>query len=200
MFCLYDTQTNTVINRWDKVPASIALPNGDQIEGAESGFSQESWVIAPYTDSDLPPTQFHSSSGETASLVDGTVVISRQWTACTLEEAKASASERLARWRLAAETAGFEFGGMLISTDRNSQNKITAAWISAKLDSAYTVPNWKVGPFTFITLDNSTIITIGDAVRTYVQQCFNAEQEKSAAVAAASTIEDVAVVMNGLEG
>lgn len=199
MFCLFNTTTNEIAAKWDRVPSSLVLPNGDQIEGASAGFQAGEWIIAPYAYVDEAPSRFHVAGAEVASFQDGVVNISREWEPVSLANAKAAASDQIGRWRFEQETAGFDMGGMHVSTDRESQSKIIAAWASAKLDPTYTVPNWKLGPFTFVTLDNATVIMIGDAARAHVQASFNAEQEKSGAVDAATTIEEVATVLASIE-
>ena len=92
----------------------------------------------------------------------------------TLEQARADKLAALAERRWQAETGGVLVGGMPVKTDAGSTAKITAAYVQAKANPAFTV-NWKVDKAMFVTLDAATIIAIGDAVTSHVQACFDHE-------------------------
>ena len=77
--------------------------------------------------------------------------------------------------RYAIETGGTTVGGIAIDTTRESQGKLTAAWAKAKSDPAFQINNWKTSQGAFVTLNNATIIVLGDAVLAHVQACFDAE-------------------------
>lgn len=79
------------------------------------------------------------------------------------------------RWQ--AEVGGTTVGGIPVSTDRESQSKLTAAFVQADKNPAFNIPNWKVAPGTFVTLDATTIIALGNAVTAHVQACFDREAE-----------------------
>lgn len=90
----------------------------------------------------------------------------------TLESRRVAKLDELADYRWQREVGGVAFLGAVISTDLNSQAKITAAYAMAKLDAGYTIPTWEVVPGVFMPLDNATIIAMGEAVRTHVQSTF----------------------------
>lgn len=98
----------------------------------------------------------------------------------TVEELLAYLAEK--RWRV--ETGGCPFGGMVIKTDRESQIKMTAAWTRANADPAFSIPNWKIAPGVFISLDNATILAVGDAVTAHIQACFDMEEALTAEILA----------------
>lgn len=105
----------------------------------------------------------------------------------TLEQARAdklaAAAER--RWR--AEIGGALVGNMPVKMDAVSTAKITAAYVQAKANPAFTV-NWKVDTAMFVTLDAATIIAIGDAVTAHVQACFDREMVLATAIMLAPDI------------
>ena len=82
--------------------------------------------------------------------------------------------EALAERRWRAETGGALVGNMPVKSAASSTAKITAAYVQAKANPAFTV-NWKVDKAMFVTLDAATIIAIGDAVTSHVQTCFDHE-------------------------
>lgn len=93
------------------------------------------------------------------------------------------------RWKM--EIGGIAFGGGVIRTDGNSQAKIAAAYFSAKADPSYNIPTWEVVPGEFISLDNATIIAMGEAVRNHVQDTFNRKATLHLAINALETTEAV---------
>ena len=68
---------------------------------------------------------------------------------------------------------GITISGVTVATDNVSQQRLIAIRVLAKEDDNYTV-NWKTENG-FQTLNASQIIAVADAVRTHVQQCFDAE-------------------------
>ena len=109
-----------------------------------------------------------------------------------LEELKAAKLAELAEARWRAETGGVSAGGMTVRTDRESQAMITGAALQAMMDPEYSC-RWKAGEG-FVTLDARTILGAAMAVRAWVQGCFDREAELAAAVAAATTKEEVAAI------
>ena len=87
------------------------------------------------------------------------------------------------RWQ--AETGGVVINGVPIKTDRDSTSKITAAYVQAAANPAFSV-RWKVDTGTFVTLDAETIIAIGDAVTTHAQACFDREDVLTTAILGAA--------------
>ena len=90
-----------------------------------------------------------------------------------LKAAKLAALEQK-RWEV--ETGGMMFNGMPAPTHRDARSVVTAAYIRATEDPAYTVPNYKIAPATFVTLDSATIIAYADALETHVQAAFDRER------------------------
>lgn len=107
----------------------------------------------------------------------------------TFAENKAAKFAALASMRFAIETGGMFFNGVPIRTDRETCGIITAAYVSAMNDPAYTVPNWKVADGVFIILDAPTILALSTAVRAHIQSAFDHEAEISAQITAAETQE-----------
>lgn len=95
------------------------------------------------------------------------------------------------RWEV--ETGGIVFAGVPIKTDEDTQRKITGAYVRATRDSGFTV-QWKIGPATFITLDATTIIGIGDAVTAHIQDAFATEAALSDAVVQASDWTELSAI------
>lgn len=61
---------------------------------------------------------------------------------------------------------------------------VTAAYIQAKTDPAFTIDPWKISPGRYVTLTAPQIIAINDALTTYVQSMFAKNRDIDAAVAA----------------
>lgn len=77
------------------------------------------------------------------------------------------------RWE--KENGGMVLNGMLIHTDDRSKTMILGARVKADGDPMFTT-KWKVGTNNFVTLDSLTIITISEAVLSFVDACFSKEQ------------------------
>lgn len=98
------------------------------------------------------------------------------------DTARAVLLSSIANLRWQKETAGITVAGLLINTERDSQNLINGAVVSSLLDPAY-VCNWKT-PEGFISLHADTLKAVGLAVRAHVQACFDQEAVLVAAVEA----------------
>ena len=114
--------------------------------------------------------------------------------AVSLEDAKSALLAALATRRWQAEEAGIVIGGVPIKTDRESQTKLTGAYLKADRDPEFTISNWKVAEGLFVTLDAATIIATGDAVTAHVQACFDKEAELTADILAAADAAALAVI------
>lgn len=90
------------------------------------------------------------------------------------DEMVAAAKQTIADERFIRETAGTIVGGVAVFTDRTTQMKLTGAAIRAQRDTAYTV-NWKQSDGTYVELNATQLIAIGDAVGDYVQACYDRE-------------------------
>jgi hypothetical protein len=109
----------------------------------------------------------------------------------TLEDAIAAKLAELDDHRWQMEISGAEFGGGMIRTDWNSQNKIAAAYIMAINDPEYVIPTWEVVPGVFVSLDNETIRSLGVTVRDHVQETFNRKSTLYPLISSLTTIEEV---------
>lgn len=87
----------------------------------------------------------------------------------------AELEDLIADQRYNAEIGGFDFNGLTVRSDRESQGLITGAALSALLDPSY-VCRWKT-PTGFIELNAEQTIGLARAVRIHVQSCFNREEE-----------------------
>ena len=109
----------------------------------------------------------------------------------TLNQLKEEALQNLAERRWIAEEAGTSVNGMSILTDRETQAKLTAAYVKASQNSSYIIESWKFAPGVFITLTSSMIILIADAVEAHVQACFHNEAVLSNQIVSATTKEEL---------
>lgn len=91
--------------------------------------------------------------------------------------------------RDAVQYGGMTFAGAPIATDTISQGKIVGAALSATRNPAYTV-NWKAGG-TFLALDATAILALADAVREFVQACYDREAALLAQINAATSPEEL---------
>jgi hypothetical protein len=147
--------------------------------------------IAPSEQPEVLPGQ-RAIEAEPASIGG---VWTQQWTVeGDLAAVKAAALDRLAERRWIAEEAGTTVGGMPLATDRVTQGKLTAVYFKALSDPEFTIPNWKLGPGTFVTLDATAIVAAGDAMRAHVQLCFDNEAAIAAAIEAAEDLATVAAI------
>lgn len=112
----------------------------------------------------------------TATTVD---LIGGQWTyVYAIEDAPILTPQELytynadKRWQ--AETGGFLFNGMTVSTDDRSKTMLIGARIKADSDPQFTT-RWKAPDGSFITLDATTVIAVSDAVLAHVDACFTKE-------------------------
>lgn len=86
---------------------------------------------------------------------------------------KPTLKAKLAEIRYNTVDAGFELGGVRILCDTRTTAYLTAIFIEAQADPAFTV-QWKA-PTGFVTLTSAMIAQISRAARGYVQKCFDAE-------------------------
>lgn len=111
----------------------------------------------------------------------------------TLAEAIAAKLQELSAIRYQKETGGFSFNGVSIATDDRSKTLLMGARIEAKeaIDSGgdYVI-SWK-SLDGFIDINAVTIIAISNAMRAFVQACFNAEKTHTAAISALALVDDV---------
>lgn len=89
------------------------------------------------------------------------------------DENKNFVKTQIAAKRYAEETKGIVVNGFAINTERESQNLITGAALSAYMDENY-ICRWKT-PAGFVDLDAATLISVAQTMRQHVQNCFDRE-------------------------
>lgn len=104
----------------------------------------------------------------------------------SLDDAKEKVYEKLAEIRWQKETAGFEFGGMFVPTDREA-SLIIQSLPDAPI-SAYKLRNgvW----LSDISLE--TVVALKEAHRAFVQAAFDWEKDETAKVSVMAGINEVA--------
>lgn len=112
----------------------------------------------------------------------------------TLEAAKAEKLAQIFEWRYEREVSGVVVDGAIISTDRESQAKLSSAYASLK-DGLLSSVNWKAQDGNFVVMTAQSIATVAGAVAQHVQSCFNAEMALTQQVNAAQTIEAINAVV-----
>lgn len=115
----------------------------------------------------------------------------------TFESAKADKKQEIAAWRYNEETKGVNVNGNIISTSRESQTSLSAAYTSMK-DGLISTVNWKMSDGTFVTLDLSTITVIAQAVVNHIQSCFDREMYYLNLLEQTTTIEQVKDIIPGV--
>ncbi len=119
------------------------------------------------------------------------------WTAKADADRKAELRAEAARVRWERETGGVVWSGHDVSTDRESQGKVTALYTLA-VGGLVTAANWKFSDG-FATLSAAEIQALGLAIAAHVQGAFDAEAQAVAAIEAGqiTTKADVASAILG---
>jgi hypothetical protein len=125
---------------------------------------------------------------------DGRPRLARTFSDIPLGDLKSEKLASLANRRWQAEEGGITIGGVPIKTDRESQTKLTGAYIKAKENPGFVIANWKVTEGVFVTLNAATIVGTGDAVTAHVQACFDREAALTVEVLAAGGAAAVAAI------
>ncbi len=111
----------------------------------------------------------------------------------TLEEAKVSKRAELAAYRYAKETGGFVWAGQTILTDDRSKTLLagarTAADAALANSETYEI-NWKSSGG-WVVLSAAMIVALSNAVREFVQACFDAEKAHDEAIEGLTLIGSV---------
>lgn len=84
--------------------------------------------------------------------------------------------EYAARKRYEVEIGGTTVSGYPISTDMENQARIIRAFIRAKNNATYTIPNWRLADGSFVALTNNAILVMGDGVHDFIDSCGDAEK------------------------
>lgn len=107
----------------------------------------------------------------------------------TLGDLKADAAAKIAASRYSLETAGIDFLGTSIKTDRESQATLNAAMTAVARNPLLEI-DWK-GANGWVKLGKAEVEAISDAVIAHVQACFTAEKNKLVALDALTTADEV---------
>ena len=107
----------------------------------------------------------------------------------TLADIKADAAQKIASSRYALETAGIDFYGTRIKTDRESQATLNSAMTAVARNPLLEI-DWK-GDGGWAKLGKAEVEAISDAVIAHVQSCFSAERAKLVALEALTTAAEV---------
>lgn len=79
--------------------------------------------------------------------------------------------------RQVREASGVNLGEGRLETDEKSRAVLTAAYVRARDNPGYAIPNWKIADGVYITLDAATILAAGTAVSDHIQACFDKNRE-----------------------
>ncbi|MEJ6008674.1 DUF4376 domain-containing protein [Novosphingobium aquae] len=123
------------------------------------------------------------------------LITSEAWSAPapSLDDLKTAQLKALADIRWKHEVGGTMVGGAPVPTDRESQAKLTSAYVLAAANPAFSL-RWKIALGLFVTFDAATIINIGDAVGAYVRACFDREDELTTEILTAPDAEALAEI------
>lgn len=185
-------KNNSTILSTHKPGSSFQVENGLFISNAQVGWSHNNYSLLEIDD---------NRTGDVFEVVgslrvNGSIVEYDISTA-GLADAKIIALKILANTRYAREIGGMVWNGMPTATDRDTQSKLVTVRILAKEDHNYAV-KWKTGSG-FVDLNATTIITLADAVRQHVQDCFDWEVVESVKIDAAESISALRTIKEGWE-
>lgn len=111
----------------------------------------------------------------------------------TLADFKAAKLAELASWRYEKEVGGINLGGATIDTDRDSQGKITSAYVALR-EGMVTSIDFKAKGGVWVTLGIAEVEPMAQAVVRHIQGMFTLEKEIAAQIADAQTIEQVQAI------
>jgi len=167
------------------LPSGVVIP-----EGIQASYDQEtsvlSWSIPPETEGGEPTEHTYTLTQQD---IDAAVA-SLAPDLATLKEAKL---KEIAAARFEFEVGGITVGGLPIPTNRDTQSKLTSAYVQATADPLLTL-RWKVSLGNWITLDAPTIIAVGDAVFAHVQSAFDQEEQLTQDVEDATNEAELSVI------
>lgn len=111
----------------------------------------------------------------------------------TLEQAKSQKLAALSAYRYSVDTGGFNWYGQDIATDDRAKTLLAGARTAADAAIAAGVDyqvNWKTSGG-WAVIDAATIVSLSNAVREFVQHCFDREKEHYDLIMALVTVADV---------
>jgi len=164
-------------------------------ETANGRFVDEGYPL--YVDflqkGNLPSLEIDNSVSDILEIVDNNVQYKSDYETIILNNAKIKAKNTLYNNRIIKDNGGFDFGGMLISTDINSQQILANAYVGAKNGLLETGTKWKTENGD-IDLTKEQVIVIYEAVFNYIKTNFTTEITKRALIDACVTVEEVEAI------
>jgi hypothetical protein len=157
---------------------------GESLDDVVSSFAPI-WIWLEKDMVVVPPAVGHKGGG----MQDHTPSVQAEQPA-TLESVRAEKLQEIMAWRYAREISGVAFEGVTITTDRDSQHKITGALMGMKDNFSATL-DWKASDGQWITLTVEMLTALSKSVFDHVQACYQMEKTYSQLVFAATTIEEV---------
>lgn len=112
----------------------------------------------------------------------------------TFEELKAQKLAALAAYRYGIETGGCPWNGQIIATDDRAKTLLAGARTAADEALSNGTPyhiNWK-STNGWVVLGAADIVAMSDAVRTFVQSCFDIERMHDLQISALTTTAELA--------
>lgn len=143
------------------------------------------------------PTEFHVEGTPTVTIVDDKAVIDKKWTPIDLAAAKAKAVEKLSELRRAKIDAGFDFGGVIVPCDDESQRVYTGAYVLAK-DFPDMKRKWKM-PTGFIELGATELQQLALLASQHVQAQFDWQAEQVALVETAKNVTEIDAILKAAQ-
>jgi hypothetical protein len=155
MIALQKISTNETLATWANAPPLFNCPLGE-VNGAQLGWTQGDYRLVEVADPEPDPP--------------------------TKDELRDYAARK--RWQV--ETGGIavtiEGISLSVPTDERTRGVLTAGYVKASANPAYTVHAWKMGPGVYFELNATDIIALGDAVEAHVQACFVANEAVDTAI------------------
>lgn len=110
----------------------------------------------------------------------------------TLDELKDNKRSEIALARYVAESAGCEWNGYTVATDRESRAILnTAKAVAEEMGALFTTSVWKMQSGQFVQITLSDMKNIGLAMASYAQGLFNKEAVLNDAITIAATKEEI---------
>lgn len=106
-----------------------------------------------------------------------------------IDKNKEILKQDLASYRYAKEVEGINFGGVMISTDREAQAQFNAAYNAMKEGLTDTI-SWK-GDGKWVDIDEALAREIASMAVLHVQKCFKCEKSLSEDIDALNTIPEI---------
>jgi hypothetical protein len=166
-------------------PGEVLAANRHLIlDFSEEGLEESDYAIVSMPDQPVFDTRYHSIAVGEVAENDG--VYTSDWVLSPLEVSASVRLEHIAEKRFEVETQGININGVMVPTDRHTQQVLTAMYVRAMANENYTV-NFKADNG-FVTLTAPEIIYIGDVVSDHIQAAFQREQELTALVEAGELV------------